>query len=97
MEYERPTQSKTKTQTTLVIVTDSEPNTHHIGEERMNNERAEKLMNIDRRLASLGDDMVAAVHAGDIFKVEHICIEMDHLRELRKETMELNPLKITYG
>lgn len=63
----------------------------------MSKERAEKVMNIDRRLSSLGDDMVAAVHAGDIFKVEHICVEMDHLRELREEVMEMNPSKTSHG
>jgi hypothetical protein len=68
-----------------------------MGGERMSKERAEKVMNIDRRLSSLGDDMVAAVHAGDIFKVEHICVEMDHLRELREEVMEMNPSKTSHG
>ena len=63
----------------------------------INRDRAEKIMNIDRRLGSLGDELVAAVHAGDIFKVEHISIEMDHLQELRKEEMELNPLKVSRG
>ena len=63
----------------------------------INKERAEKIMNIDRRLASLGDDLVAAIQGGDIFKAEHISIEMDHLQELRKEEMELNPLKVLRG
>ena len=60
----------------------------------MDRERAERVMNIDRRLASLGDDMVAAVHAGEIFKVEHICVEIDHLHDLRREALELNPPRI---
>jgi len=60
----------------------------------MDKDRVEKLMNITRRLASLGDDLVAAIHAGEIFKAEEICVEIDALQDLRKETMELNPLKV---
>jgi len=59
--------------------------------------RAERIMNIDRQLAKLGDDMVEAINAGQIFRVEHIMTEMDHLQEERKEAMDLNPLKVTYG
>ena len=63
----------------------------------MNKERAERIMSIEQQLASLGDDMVAAVHAGQIFEVERICIEIDHLQELRREEMELKPVRANHG
>jgi hypothetical protein len=54
-------------------------------------------MNIDRRLAELGDELVEAINKGEIFSVEHITTEMDYLQNERKDVMEMNPLKASYG
>jgi hypothetical protein len=60
-------------------------------------DRAERIMKIRMRLAELGMDITTAVNAGNVFEVERIITEQDHLHATLEEAMAKTPPKVTDG